>query len=206
MKTFFPRRVAMIGGLLTALFANAQSECADYHRFNCDRSGDTRFSVNGQSKSASVQVGVPTELNIIVYKGQDYRVSFCYDEKVIGDHLMARLLEKVREPREVVGPVVHREEVLDEQGNPTGRFNEETRVEKHTEFEDVKKVLWDHSEHEMAESIEFTATATKRLIVEVTAPGATNPKPKRSYKAYDIGCVGILIEHMPTPEMGFGGK
>ena len=203
MKTFFPRRVAMIGGLLTALFANAQSECADYHRFNCDRSGDTRFSVNGQSKSASVQVGVPTELNIIVYKGQDYRVSFCYDEKVIGDHLMARLLEKVREPREVVGPVVHREEVLDEQGNPTGRFKEETRVEKHTEFEDVKKVLWDNSEHEMAESIEFTATATKRLIVEVTAPGAANPKPKRSNKAYDIGCVGILIEHMPTPGLGF---
>lgn len=206
MKTFSPRRLAVIGGLLTAFFANAQSECADYHRFNCDRSGDTRFSVNGQSKSASVQVGVPTELNIIVYKGQDYRVSFCYDEKVLGDHVMARLLEKVREPREVVGPVVHREEVLDEQGNPTGRFKEETRVEKHTEFEEVKKVLWDNSEHEMAESIEFTATATKRLIVEVTAPGATNPKPKRSDKAYDIGCVGILIEHMPTPQMGFGGK
>ena len=60
MKTIFPRRIAAIGGLLTALFAHAQSECADYHRFNCDRSGDTRFSVNGQSKSASVQVGVPT--------------------------------------------------------------------------------------------------------------------------------------------------
>lgn len=192
--------------LFPACMLQAQSECADYHRYNCDRSSDTRFSLNGQSKSASVKVGVPTELNIIVYKGQDYRVSFCFDENVIGDHVMARLMEKSREPREVTGPVAYREEVLDENGLPTGRFREETRVEKHTEFEDVRKVLWDNSEHEMAQSVEFSATATKRLIVEVTAPGVTDPKPKRSDKAYDIGCVGILIEHMPTPEMGFGGK
>ncbi len=70
-------------------------------------------------------------------------------------------------------------------------------------FEDVEKELWANEDHEMADAIEFTATATKRLIVEVTAPGAVNPKPKRSDKKFDIGCVGILIEHMPTPAMGF---
>lgn len=207
MKKFIPPGILLSWSLvLQPIALHAQSECADYHRFNCDRSADTRFSLNGQSKSASVKVGVPTELNIIVYKGQDYRVSFCFDESVIGDHVMARLMEKAREPREVVGPVTYREEVLDEQGQPTGRFREESRVEKHTEFEEVRKVLWDNSEHEMAQSVEFSATATKRLIVEVTAPGVTDTKPKRSDKAYDIGCVGILIEHMATPEMGFGGK
>src|SRR5262245_17017196 len=92
--------ILLIAGLAAAApctSLRAQSECSDYHKFNCDRSTDSRYSVNGQSRSASVKVGEPTELNIIVYKGQDYRISFCFDEKVLGDHIVARLIEKVRE-------------------------------------------------------------------------------------------------------------
>lgn len=192
--------------LLLATGAFAQDDCADFHRFNCERSTDTRFSMNGQSKSASVQIGVPTELNIIVYKGQDYRIAFCYDEKVIGDHVVARLIEKVREPKDVSEQVIKKEELLDANGNPSGKFKETTVTETKRMFEDVEKVLWDNQEHEMADAIEFTATATKRLMVEVTAPGAVNAKPKRSDKKFDIGCVGILIEHMPTPAVGFDDK
>ena len=191
---------------LIALEAHAQDDCAEFHRFNCERSTDTRFSMNGQSKSASVQIGVPTELNIIVYKGQDYRIAFCYDEKVIGDHVVARLIEKVREPKDVSEQVIKKEETLDANGNPSGQFKETTVTETRRVFEDVEKELWANEDHEMADAIEFTATATKRLIVEVTAPGAADPKPKRSDKKFDIGCVGILIEHMPTPAMGFDDK
>lgn len=192
--------------LLLATGVFAQDDCADFHRFNCERSTDTRFSMNGQSKSASVQIGVPTELNIIVYKGQDYRIAFCYDEKVIGDHVVARLIEKVREPKDVSEQVIKKEELLDANGNPSGQFKETTVTETKRMFEDVEKVLWDNQEHEMADAIEFTATATKRLMVEVTAPGAVTAKPKRSDKKFDIGCVGILIEHMPTPAVGFDDK
>ena len=188
---------------LSTLGLLAQDDCAEFHRFNCERSTDTRFSMNGQSKSASVQIGVPTELNIIVYRGQDYRIAFCYDEKVIGDHVVARLIEKVREPKDVSEQVIKKEELLDANGNPSGQFKESTVTETKRMFEDVEKELWKNEDHEMADAIEFTATATKRLIVEVTAPGAVNPKPKRSDKKFDIGCVGILIEHMPTPAMGF---
>jgi hypothetical protein len=192
--------------LIAAIELHAQDECADYHRFNCERSADTRFNMNGQSKSASVQIGVPTELNIIVYKGQDYRIAFCYDEKVIGDHVVARLIEKVREPKDISEQVIKKEELLDANGNPSGQFKESTVTETKRVYEDVEKVLWDNQEHDMADAIEFTATATKRLMVEVTAPGAANPKPKRSDKKFDIGCVGILIEHMPTPAVGFDDK
>ncbi len=201
--TSFIRSFALLSWAVVCTPLIAQDNCADYHRFNCDRSTDTRFSVNGQSKSASVQIGVPTELNVIVYKGQDYRISFCFDEKVIGDHVVARLIEKVREPREITERVVEKQEVLDAEGKPTGEFKEVVHMEKKTVFEDVRKVLWDNQEHDMATSIEFTATATKRLMVEVTAPGAVDTKPKQSDKAYDIGCLGILIEHMPTPDVGF---
>ncbi|MCB0794139.1 MAG: hypothetical protein KDB88_05335 [Flavobacteriales bacterium] len=193
--------------LITALFsagclmAAAQADCTDYHRFNCQSATDARFSVNGQSKSASVQVGVPTELNVIVYRGQDYRISFCYDEKIIGDHVVARLVEKIREPRVVEEMVDGKEEILDDSGNPTGRFKDVQRMERRTIFEDTRKVLWDNTEAELAQEVEFSCTATKRLVVEVMAPGAEEPKGRA--KGLDIGCVGILIEHMPSPNIGF---
>lgn len=190
--------------LLLATGAFAQDDCADFHRFNCERSTDTRFSMNGQSKSASVQIGVPTELNIIVYKGQDYRISFCYDTKVIGDHVSARLVEKTRVPKEVTEQVTRKEEIVDKDGNPTGQFKDVVGTEVKRVFEDVRKVLWNNEDHEMTDEVEFTATATKRIVVEVIAPGSTEAKPKRSSKdPLDIGCVGILIEHMPTPNLGF---
>ncbi|MBP8822883.1 MAG: hypothetical protein KBH07_04510 [Flavobacteriales bacterium] len=167
-----------------ALCAGAQYECSEFWK-TAPRASDPRFTVNGQSKAASVQVGVPTELNIIIYKGQDYRVSFVYDEKVLGDHVVARIIEKVR------GPVKRMNGTGGDQAKP--------------QYEDVEKVIWDNQAHGMADAVEFTATSTKRIAVEVTAPGMPmNPKDaKRGRSTPDIGCLGILIEHMPTPTIGF---
>ena len=198
-----PAIFAALAALLP-LHAAAQDGCEGYHQFNCERATDTRFKLNGQSKSASVQVGVPTELNMIVYKGQDYRISFCYDPKVIGDHVSARLIEKTRVPKEVSEQVTRQEEIVDKDGNPTGQMKDVVGTETKQVFEDVRTVLWNNEDHEMADEVEFTATATKRIVVEVIAPGSTETKPKRSAKdPLDIGCVGILIEHMPTPNLGF---
>jgi len=117
---------------------------------------------------------------------QDYRVSFVYDEKIIGDHVIARIIEKVRQPK----PVKDAHGQAD-QGKPV--------------FEDNTKVIWDNQDHEMTDAVEFTATSTKRIAIEVTAPGIPeDPKSKNSGKKMtDIGCLGILIEHMPTPAIGF---
>ncbi len=169
-------------GLATGTFA--QSDCADFWK-TAPRASDARFTVNGQSKSASVQVGIPTELNIIIYKGQDYRISFVYEKKVLGDHMVARIIEKVR------GPVKRMNGTGDAAGKP--------------QFEDVEKVIWDNQAHDLADAVEFTATSTKRIAIEVTAPGAPeNPRDiKRGKAQADIGCLGILIEHMPTPSIGF---
>lgn len=155
----------------------AQTNCVDYHKFNCERATDVRFKVNGQSRSAMVKVGEETELNIIVYRGQDYRISVCHDEKILGANVAVRLVEKIRVPKSTLGPNGERE------------------------FEEVEKVLWDNTEHDMRQQIEFSCTATKRIAVEVNAPGAAERKGKRA--DLDIGCVGILIEHMPSPGIGF---
>lgn len=183
-------RILITGiGAALAIGAAAQSECGEYWK-NAPRSNDVRFTVNGQSRGASVQVGVPTELNIIIYKGQDYRISFVYDEKVLGDHVVARIIEKVR------GPLKR---------NPASGVQTKGAPAAKPEYEEVKKVIWDNQEHDMADAVEFSATSTKRIAVEITAPGLPeDPKDAKKGKvAKDIGCLGILIEHMPTPNIGF---
>lgn len=186
----------LILGLFSADRILGQSVCADYHKFNCQRAGDKRWSVNGQSKSASVQVGRETELNIIIYRGQDYRISICQDAKILGEDIAFRLVEKVRVLRD--GGTAP-QPITDADGEQTGttrQVQEDDRM-----FEEIEKVLWDNTEHDMAQEVEFSCASTKRIAVRVMAPGATG-KSKRG-GALDIGCLGILIEHMVTPELGF---
>lgn len=180
----------------------AQNECADFHKFNCMRSTDARFSVNGQSKSAPVQVGQETELNIIVYRGQDYRITLCHDERILGEKLAIRLVEKVRVPRNS-GSAETVEPIVDDEGNTTGstkaiRISNDDRA-----YDEIERVLWDNTEHEMVQEVEFSCTATKRIAIEVNAAGTEGAKLKKNAPQYDIGCVGILIEHMTSPTIGF---
>jgi hypothetical protein len=53
----------------------------------------------------------------------------------------------------------------------------------------------------MVQEVEFSCTATKRIAIEVNAVGAEDKKGRKP--EVDIACVGILIEHMPTPGLGF---
>lgn len=180
--------------LLTAILlgatmgVHAQTECADYWK-TAPRSSDVRFKVNGQSRAASVQVGIPTELNIIIYKGQDYRIALSWDEKILGEEVVVRIIEKVR------GPLGKRTTGAAGEKGEEGLFR----------MEDTEKVIWDNQEHEMVTEVEFSATSTKRIAIEVMAPGPPDdPKDeKRGRVKPDIGCLGILIEHMPTPDIGF---
>ncbi|HRF80047.1 MAG TPA: hypothetical protein PL070_08170 [Flavobacteriales bacterium] len=204
MKATF-RSATLTIALCGAVAASAQYKCADYHRMNGNISNDKRFSINGQSKSAMVQVGKETELNIVVYRGQDYRISVVHDEKVLGDQVAIRLVEKIRVPTDEVIEGTTKEPVVDENGKTTGSTLEVKSTERKRTYKEEEKVLWDNTEHEMADEIEFSCTATKRIAIEVVAPGSNDTKGKKG-APNDIGCVGILIEHMPTPALGFEAR
>lgn len=204
MKPNF-RNVFAMSALLGGMAANAQYKCADYHRLNGNLSNDKRFSINGQSKSAMVQVGKETELNIVVYRGQDYRISVCHDDKVLGEQVAIRLVEKVRIPTDEVLEEVSKEAVVDEHGKATGNTMEVKTTEKKRTYKEEEQVLWDNTEHDMANEVEFSCAATKRIAIEVMAPGSNEEKSKKGVPN-DIGCVGILIEHMPTPSVGFEAR
>lgn len=189
--------------LLFGLNVSAQYDCNDYHRFNCPRSGDRAFNLNGQSKSAMVQVGVQTDLNVIVYRGQDYRISLCADKTVLGEEIEFQILQKERVPKEVQELETGYEEELDENGDPTGDLVEIQRTVKRTTYVNELKVLYDNTRDEMSQEIEFSITSTKRLIIRVLGNGPTNVKVKKNAEQMNIGCVGVLLEHMSTPELGF---
>ena len=149
-------RKALVNALMmAALQVGAQNECTDYHRFNCDRSTDARFSVNGQSKSARFR-GVPTELNIIVYRGQDYRISFCPDERPGFGGSWPGSLKGARTAH-ITKQVIERQPVYDENGRTHGRSPGRDPATRKVVIEDVRKVLWDNQEHEMAQEVEFSA-------------------------------------------------
>jgi hypothetical protein len=198
-----PKLLLIASFLLPAPWLSAQNPCADYHKFNCLRSTEKRFQLNGQSRSAPVQVGKETEMNIIIYRGQDYRISVCHDARILGEQLAIRLVEKIRVPKDGRPDKMVVEPILDENGVPTGTTREVRVEEPGRAYIEIEKVIWDNTAHDMVQEIEFSCTATKRIAIEINAPGGDGSKLRRNERNFDIGCVGILIEHMTTPDIGF---
>lgn len=159
--------------------------CNNFHDKYCEPSDDEMFKLNGQSKSALFSKGQTSELSILVYKKMDYRISLCMDE-----NLGAQVAFKIFEMKKV-------------------------RVEKTIEentvvvIEKQKELLYDNSEDGYANEIEFTVEKSRRLVVEISIPGdgggSSTKKKSKLLKSSDMGCVGILVEHMTTPITGFYG-
>jgi hypothetical protein len=170
---------------------NTQNYCLNYHKKFCKTAKDDIFTYNGQSRSALFEGGQTSELRIVTYKGQDYRVTICAD-KVLGD-VKVRILEtkKVAIEKKRQEKVV--EDVYDAEGNPTGETKEVVNTITETAYEEKIEVLYDNSKDNNAMEVEFTMVASKKLVLELTP----------SAGAGEMGCIGVLIQHMPTPKKGF---
>lgn len=75
---FFFRSLAVIIFSCTLSFASAQ--CEGYGYKQCLKYLDKQYKSNGQSNSAIVTPGEVTKVNMVFYKGYDYRVVFCSEE------------------------------------------------------------------------------------------------------------------------------
>lgn len=142
------------------------SYCTGFHQEFCPPSENEFFTYNGQSRSALFYKGQTSSLNIIVYKGQDYRISFCFDE-ILGD----KINFKLKNAR-------------------------------------TKKVLYDNAWDDYPYEFEFSVNLTQHLLIEVTVPEDESSAPRTDegepeIHSSDMGCLGVLIEQMPTPKSGF---
>lgn len=71
-------------------------------------------------------------------------------------------------------------------------------------------MLYDNSEDGFATEFEFTVTQTREIYIEISIPGSSDLVDAENNdelifvrKDAEMGCVGILIEHMITPPKGF---
>ncbi|MEQ8324285.1 MAG: hypothetical protein RIC15_09860 [Vicingaceae bacterium] len=76
------------------MFASFSSEaqmCNNYHidKKGCPPSTDN-FKLNGQSRSALMYKGQKSQLNVIFYDDQDYRISIC-PESILGDQVSFKI-------------------------------------------------------------------------------------------------------------------
>ena len=122
MKQYINKIVLVIVVISAPLISYGQ-HCNNFHAKYCSRSENDFFKLNGQSKSALFSKGQTSDLNIIVYKAQDYRLSFCLD-KNLGSQVKFKIYETVKKKVEKVVETKKMQDVLDENGKPTGEKEE----------------------------------------------------------------------------------
>lgn len=71
-------------------------------------------------------------------------------------------------------------------------------------------VLYDNSTDEFSSEFEFTVTQSREVFIEIGIPGSSALMDAKDddeliivRKDKEMGCVGVLIEHMITPTKGF---
>jgi hypothetical protein len=229
MKQHINKLVLLAAVILIPIMSIGQY-CNYFHSKYCEPSENEMFKLNGQSKSALFSKGQTSELSIIVYKKQDYRISICMDEN-LGSQVKLKIyenkkvkVEKVIETKTMEdeykkcsgcsGQGVFEEETCEDcggegqisTGNEIEVINKETRVVT----EKRKELLYDNSQDGFANEIEFSCESTRRLTLEISIPGgeggSSSKKGKgKMMKSSDMGCIGVLVEHMTTPISGFYG-
>jgi len=227
MKQHINKLILLAAVIITPAISFGQY-CNQFHTKYCNPSENEMFKLNGQSKSALFSKGQTSELNIIVYKGQDYRISLCMDEN-LGSQIKFKIYENKRVKVEKVietktmeddykkCPDCNGEGMIDgetcetcygEGQIATGEQKEVISKETKIVTEKRKELLYDNSQDGFANELEFTVETTRRLTLEISIPGGggeSSGKRGKMMKSSDMGCVGVLVEHMTTPISGFYG-
>jgi len=74
-------------------YSSAQP-CKKFHKKNCGDSNGAGWKTNSQSRSGMISKGMISELNFVVYKGQEYKISIC-TEAFLGKDIDF----KIKDPR-----------------------------------------------------------------------------------------------------------
>lgn len=228
MKKHINKIILVLASIMIPAMSFAQY-CNHFHENYCKLSENKMYSFNGQSKSALFSMGQTSELSVIVYAKQDYRISLCIDGN-LGEQVKFKIyetkkvkVEKVFETKSTADEMAScpdcsgsgekdGEECYDCEGvgeKATG--NEEEVISRETKVvtEKQKQLIYDNSEDDFSREIEFSVETTRRLTIEITLPGegedSSSKKKGRLAKSAEMGCVGILLEHMTTPKVGFYG-
>ncbi len=179
---------------------------------------------DSQSKSAVLGKGQSSEFHMVAYNGLDYRITLCAEEN-LGSQVQFKIYEKKREL------IKDKEESMDEEGSASEGSSDDYSDDYSDGYSDdsyddgysdayddaysedmsggqsnkpkfhlVKELLYDNSTDDYSNQLEFTADGSMSLIIEVTIPGEGS---NQRLKIREMGCVGVLIEHIKSRQAGF---
>jgi len=81
--------------ILFLMFNNIFSQdCYYYHEYQC-KFPDNSYYINGQSRSALFTYGMTSQFKMVVFGGEDYHISICYQFKT--KNVRFRLIEDTEE-------------------------------------------------------------------------------------------------------------
>jgi hypothetical protein len=174
------KKALLLGILLTGtIIIQAYAQCSRTH-FLCTENFSKEqkaefWNLNNQSRSATVEKGKVYELSFIAYEGFEYRISTCTDI-VDGSQVEFQLSKDVAV------------RVKDANGNSV--------------IKRQREVFYDNKDDDMSTFISFSTDKTKKFYISVTVPATGDSENKKLIKTDNV-CVGALIEHKKSAELGF---
>lgn len=166
------------------------------------------WQYNNQSRYGTFAYGDTTEVNIVVYKGVNYRISFCSLDPQLEGKLMFQLVE-LETKAETEVKYETRTRPKEKNGIIEMRWDEELQdsvevMETYTEpvkkrvYGKVPVIRYDNSKDNNKQYVEFTTDKTRKLTIKLVVP-QVGEKSKNELAPTGYACVGMQVEHQKGP-------
>ena len=182
-------------------FAQSQRECYNTVSF-CETERKAGFTKNMQSLSGAFAQGDTSEVQIIVYKNMEYRISVCSPSN---PEFLGKFQFKIAED---VKKGVWKETTIYvdstyEDENYDTQTVKVSKIQRKRVYETIEEVRYDNVDDEMSQDFVFTSNKTRKLKVKVYVPNAEGEDMSSGLSGSSYACVGLLIEHQPGVISGF---
>ena len=182
-------------------FAQSQRECYNTVSF-CETERKAGFTKNMQSLSGAFAQGDTSEVQIIVYKNMEYRISVCSpsNPEFLGK-FQFKIAEDVRKGAWKETTIYVDSTYEDE--NYDTQTVKVPKIQRKRVYEITEEVRYDNADDEMSQDFVFTSNKTRKLKVKVYVPNAEGEDMSSGLSGSSYACVGLLIEHQPGVISGF---
>ena len=182
-------------------FAQSQKECYNTVSF-CETERKAGFTKNMQSLSGAFAQGDTSEVQIIVYKNMEYRISVCSPSN---PELLGKFQFKIAE--DVKKGVWKETTIYVDSTYEDENYDTQTvkvpKIQRKRVYETTEEVRYDNADDEMSQDFVFTSNKTRKLKVKVYVPNAEGEDMSSGLSGSSYACVGLLIEHQPGVISGF---
>tara|TARA_Y100000385_G_scaffold113379_1_gene117639 strand:+ start:1063 stop:1674 length:612 start_codon:yes stop_codon:yes gene_type:complete len=182
-------------------FAQSHRECYNTVSF-CETKRKEGYTKNMQSLSGAFEQGDTSEVQIVVYKNMEYRLSLCSPSNPeLAGKFQFKISENINRGfwKETT---IYVDSTYDDE-NYDSHTVKVPKIQRKRVYETIEELRYDNTEHEMSQDFVFTSNKTRKLRVKVYVPNAEGEEMSSGLSGSSYACVGLLIEHQPGVVTGF---